>query len=51
MRRGRLAGMIVLCPMRKLGRQAKEELSIVCKPLELFLALFHSSVLYKPPVR
>jgi ATP-dependent RNA helicase DDX21 len=51
MRRGCLPGMIVLCPTRKLARQVEEELSIVCKLLGLFLALFHGGVLHKPQVR
>jgi ATP-dependent RNA helicase DDX21 len=51
MRRGRLPGMIVLCPTRELARQVEEELGVVCKPLGLFSAVFHGGVSYEPQVR
>jgi len=51
MKRGRLPGMIVLCPTRELARQVEEELSVVCKPLGLFSAVFHGGVSYEPQVR
>ncbi|KAL3817606.1 hypothetical protein ACHAXA_006495 [Cyclostephanos tholiformis] len=51
MRRGRLPGMIVLCPTRELARQVEEELSVVCKPLGLFSAVFHGGVSYEPQAR
>ena len=51
MKRGRLPGMIVMCPTRELARQVEEELSVVCKPLGLFSAVFHGGVSYEPQVR
>ncbi|KAL3774193.1 hypothetical protein ACHAW5_000171 [Stephanodiscus triporus] len=51
MRRGRLPGMIVLCPTRELAKQVEEELGIVCKSLGLFSALFHGGVSYEPQAR
>ncbi len=50
MRRGRLPGMIVMCPTRELARQVEEELSVICKPLGLFSAVFHGGVSYEPQV-
>ena len=50
MRKGRLPGMIVLCPTRELARQVGEELMAVCKPLGLYSAVFHGGVSYEPQV-
>ena len=50
MQRGRLPGMIVLCPTRELARQVGEELMGVCRPLGLFATVFHGGVSYDPQV-
>ncbi|GMI42109.1 hypothetical protein TeGR_g8745, partial [Tetraparma gracilis] len=49
--RGRLPAMIVLAPTRELARQVQEELSLVAKPLDLDVALFHGGVSYDPQAR
>ena len=51
MRKGRLPGIIVLCPTRELARQVSEELMSVCKPLGLYSAVFHGGVSYDPQAR
>lgn len=50
MKRGRLPGMIVLCPTRELAKQVEGELAEVCKPLGLFSTVFHGGVSYDPQV-
>lgn len=50
MKRGRPVSMIVLCPTRELARQVSEELSLVAKPLKLFVDVFHGGVSYDPQV-
>ena len=50
MQRGRPVSMIVLCPTRELARQVSEELSLVAKPLGLFVDVFHGGVSYEPQV-
>lgn len=51
MTRGRSASMIILCPTRELARQVQVELSIVAKPLGLFVEVFHGGVSYDPQAR
>ncbi|KAL7554338.1 hypothetical protein ACHAWF_018196 [Thalassiosira exigua] len=51
MKRGRLPGMIVLCPTRELARQVGEELLAVCRPLGLYSTVFHGGVSYDPQSR
>jgi superfamily II DNA/RNA helicase len=50
MQRGRPTSMIVLCPTRELARQVSEEISLVAKPLGLFVDVFHGGVSYDPQV-
>lgn len=50
MQRGRPVSMIILCPTRELARQVSEELSLVAKPLRLFVDVFHGGVSYGPQV-
>jgi ATP-dependent RNA helicase DDX21 len=49
--RGRLPGMLVLCPTRELARQVKDELAAVAEPLGLFVDVFHGGVSYDPQSR
>lgn len=51
MQRGRPPSMIIMCPTRELARQVSEELSLVAKPLGLFVDVFHGGVSYEPQVR
>jgi len=46
MRRGRPVSMIVLCPTRELARQVQDELSLVARPLGLYVDVFHGGVSY-----
>jgi ATP-dependent RNA helicase DDX21 len=46
MRKGRPVSMIVLCPTRELARQVQDELSLVARPLGLFVDVFHGGVSY-----
>lgn len=51
MRKGRPVSMIVLCPTRELARQVQDELSLVARPLGLFVDVFHGGVSYEGQVR
>lgn len=51
MRRGRPVSMIVLCPTRELARQVQDELSMVARPLGLYVDVFHGGVSYEGQVR
>ena len=51
MRQGRPVSMIVLCPTRELARQVQDELSLVARPLGLFVDVFHGGVSYEGQVR
>jgi ATP-dependent RNA helicase DDX21 len=46
-----LVSMIVLCPTRELARQVQDELSLVARPLGLFVDVFHGGVSYDGQVR
>eukprot|EP00586_Coscinodiscus_wailesii_P012373 CAMPEP_0172505138 /NCGR_PEP_ID=MMETSP1066-20121228/183934_1 /TAXON_ID=671091 /ORGANISM="Coscinodiscus wailesii, Strain CCMP2513" /LENGTH=851 /DNA_ID=CAMNT_0013281623 /DNA_START=357 /DNA_END=2909 /DNA_ORIENTATION=- len=46
--RGRMPGIVVLCPTRELARQVAEELTEVSRPLGLFVECFHGGVSYGP---
>lgn len=50
MRRGRPVSMIILCPTRELARQVQDELSMVARPLGLFVDVFHGGVSYEGQV-
>lgn len=50
MRRGRPVSMIVLCPTRELARQVQDELSLVARPLGLYVDVFHGGVSYEGQV-
>lgn len=51
MRKGRPVSMIVLCPTRELARQVQQELSMVARPLGLFVDVFHGGVSYDGQTR
>jgi ATP-dependent RNA helicase DDX21 len=40
--------MLVICPTRELARQVSEEITLVAKPLGLFVDVFHGGVSYGP---
>lgn len=46
--RGRQPAMLVICPTRELARQVSEEITLVAKPLGLFVDVFHGGVSYGP---
>ncbi|CAB9524755.1 dependent RNA helicase [Seminavis robusta] len=51
MQRGRPVSMVILCPTRELARQVSEELSLVARPLGLYVDVFHGGVSYDPQAR